>query len=121
MYYIFIENNKISGIGQCPCLNQDIRNIEVTKEVYDGYAEDNDRYIWDGEQIVENPDYETIKNEQKINEQKHHLEGLLEQLDKKRIRAICENEIKDSQTGQTWLEYYNQQVIEVRSQLNSLT
>lgn len=58
MYYIFIENNKISGIGQCPCLNQDIRNIEVTKEVYDGYAEDNDRYIWDGEQIVENPDYE---------------------------------------------------------------
>ena len=43
------------------------------------------------------------------------------QNDKKRVRAICENEIKDSQTGQTWLEFYNDQVLELRAKLNSLS
>ena len=67
-YYIFIENNKISGCGQCKCLNEDIQNIEVSEEVFNSFIDDNDRYVWNGSEIVENPDYDEIKR------QKHRQE-----------------------------------------------
>lgn len=41
-------------------------------------------------------------------------------LDFKRIRALCEPEIKDETTGETWLEYYNFQILELREQLKIL-
>ena len=62
-YYIFIENNKTNGCGQCPCGNEEIQNIEVTEEVYNAFVADADRYIWNGTEIVENPDYEEIKRQ----------------------------------------------------------
>ena len=61
--YIFIENNKIIGCGEAKCLDDTVQNIEVTEEVYNSYAEDTDRYIWNGTEIVENPDYAEIKLE----------------------------------------------------------
>lgn len=42
----------------------------------------------------------------------------LEELDKKRIRAICEPSLKDENT--TWLEYYNEQISELRTELANL-
>ena len=63
--YIFIENNKIIGCGQCKCIGEEVQNIEVTEDVYNSYAEDTDRYIWNGTEIVENPDYEEIKRKEK--------------------------------------------------------
>ena len=54
MFYAFIENNKLSGCGECLCLNNDILNIEISEEVYNGI----DHYMWDGESIVLNPSYE---------------------------------------------------------------
>lgn len=62
-YYVFIENNQINGCGQCECLNDDILNVEVAEEVYNAFIEDNDLYIWDGENIVTNPDYEEVKRQ----------------------------------------------------------
>ena len=44
----------------------------------------------------------------------------LAELDSKRIRAICESETKDAETGETWLDYYNNQVKELRNQLASM-
>lgn len=67
-YYIFIENNKINGCGECECLNEDIQNIEVSEEVFNSYLEDNLKYVWNGSEIVENPDYDEIKR------QKHRQE-----------------------------------------------
>lgn len=60
-YYAFIENNEINGVGQCPCLNEEIQNIEIAEIVYNSIVEDKDRYIWDGVDVVVNPDYEEIK------------------------------------------------------------
>lgn len=62
-YYIFVENDKLNGAGQCRCLNENIQNIEVEQSVYEQYIDDSDYYIWDGETIVENPDYEDIKRQ----------------------------------------------------------
>lgn len=60
-YYAFIQDNEINGVGQCPCLNEEIQNIEISEEVFNAIIEDKDRYIWDGTNIVVNPDYEEIK------------------------------------------------------------
>lgn len=61
MYYAFIQNNLINGVGQCRCLNDDIINAEISEEVFNAIADDKDRYIWDGEDVVPNPEYEEIK------------------------------------------------------------
>ncbi len=53
-YYAFIENNQINGVGQCPVLNEEIANFEITEEVYNNI----DHYIWDGADVVLNPNYE---------------------------------------------------------------
>lgn len=43
----------------------------------------------------------------------------LEELDKKRIRAIAEPSMKDEE--QTWLEYYNSQINVLRNELAEIT
>lgn len=58
MYYIFIQDNKINGCGQCRILNDNVINYEVEEDFYNKFAENPDMYIWDGLQVVENPNYE---------------------------------------------------------------
>lgn len=53
-YYIFIQNNKINGKGQCKCLNEDILNIEVTEEIYNNI----EKYIYKDGEIVINENLE---------------------------------------------------------------
>ena len=43
--------------------------------------------------------------------------GEINNLDLKRIRAICEPSVKDLETGETWLEYYNSKIIKLREDL----
>lgn len=50
-YYFYIDNNKINGKGQC----EDDTAVEVTQEMYN---DDIDRYIWNGSEIILDPDYE---------------------------------------------------------------
>lgn len=60
MYYAFIQNNLINGVGQCKCLNDDIINAQISEEVFNAIADDKDLYIWNGMDVVPNPDYEQI-------------------------------------------------------------
>lgn len=53
-----------------------------------------------------------------IAERKAEIEKELEELDKKRIRAVCEPSLKDEDT--TWLEFYNEQIEKLRKELSSL-
>ncbi|MBQ8168682.1 hypothetical protein IJZ97_04615, partial [bacterium] len=56
-----------------------------------------------------------ILKEKRIEE----IQEELKTLDQKRIRAICEPyELRED--GKTWLEYYNEQVILLREELNLL-
>lgn len=61
-YYIHIENNKIISCGECP-MNEPAQNVEVTEEVYNDFVADHDKYIWNGSEIVDNPNYEEIKQQ----------------------------------------------------------
>ena len=54
MYYIFVKNNEIDGKAQCKCLNDDILNFEVPKDIYDNY----EKYIFKDGKIILEPDYE---------------------------------------------------------------
>lgn len=63
-YYIFIENGKINGAGQCLQLTEGVENYPVTEEVFNAFVEDPLLYVWDGEKVIENPNYEEDKRAQ---------------------------------------------------------
>lgn len=89
------------------------KNIKTGKITYIDIL--NDDYVKLTDAEIE--DYETERRNRitKIN-----LQAEVEALDLKRIRAICEPGIKDEESGQTWLEYYNEQIQEKRIQITSL-
>ncbi len=62
--------------------------------------------------------------QRKINEELQleadSIKATIQDLDFKRIRALCEPSIKDEETGETWLDYYNAQILELRNQLQTL-
>lgn len=58
MYYIFIQDNKVNGCGQCRVLNDNVINYEVDEAFYNEFAQNPEMYMWDGLQVVENPNYE---------------------------------------------------------------
>lgn len=72
MYYIFVKNDVIIGSGETPLLNEDIKKIEVSEEIYNKYNNDKDSVIWDAENedVVDNPEYEETKALQR--EQEFH-------------------------------------------------
>lgn len=59
MFYIFIEDNRIIGAGQCPIVNQEIENLEVSENVYKAYVANPEKYIYLEGEITENPNYES--------------------------------------------------------------
>lgn len=57
-YYIFIQDENLNGAGQCKQLTEGVTNFEVDEDLYNAFVKTPDKYIWDGENVVENPDYE---------------------------------------------------------------
>lgn len=49
-----------------------------------------------------------------------NLKAKIKELDFQRVRAGFEPSIKNETTGQTWLEYYTQQIQDLRNQLQNL-
>ncbi len=120
MFYIFVENGNLNGCGECRCLNENTINIEVQEGMYNDYLANPSKYIFKDDKIVENPDYLNIKARNSALEEIEQIKFELNELDVKRIRAVCENQVKNSETGQTWLDYYNEQVFQLREKLNIL-
>lgn len=120
MYYIFVENGMLNGCGECRCLDDNTINVEVEERMYNDYLTDNSKYIFKDNKIVENPDYIEVNARNSALEEIEQIKLKLNSLDAKRIRAVCEKEVKDSETGQTWLDYYNEQVFQLRERLNVL-
>ena len=119
--YIYVENKKINDCGQAEILDDATQNIEVSETIFNEFLEDNLKYIFDSGKIIPNPNYKKEKTNQELKNKIEALKLQLDDLDKKRIRAICENKIKDENTNQTWLEYYNQKILNLRQQIKNLT
>ncbi len=120
MKYIYIENNILNGAGEAQQIGENVINIEVSDELYESYIAEPIKYIYSDGKIIENPQYEGLKQKELNEKRKAEILNLLEDLDNKRIRAICEDDIKDAKTGESWLEYYNAQIYELRNELQSL-
>lgn len=61
--YFYIENNEIIGVGSAECLTESVLSIPVSGDIYAAWKEDNDKVIYDGTDIILNPDYEEIKQQ----------------------------------------------------------
>ena len=65
-------------------------------------------------------EYKIRKANEELQSQIDSYESYIKELDFKRIRAISEPEIKDELTGETWLDFYNSQIIAYRKQIQEL-
>lgn len=65
MYFIFVENGKITGCGQTQAIGEGTINISVTEEIYNDYLENPEKYIYSNGEIVINPDYEQQQAEKR--------------------------------------------------------
>lgn len=90
-------------------------NLQETNEYL--YALEDNEIIQDGEVIID-PDYEQKQAEIQKQERIKEIKTELDEIDKKRIRAICEP--SEREDGITWLDYYNQQIKELREEMEEL-
>lgn len=65
MYYIFLESGKLNGAGQCPIINEEVENLEVSEDVYNAYCETPEKFVYKDGEIVENPNYEEEQAEKR--------------------------------------------------------
>ena len=70
---------------------------------------------------VLNPNYDKELEQKEINTEIQRLTEEIDELDLKRIRAVCEPSLKNEEKGETWLDYYNSQIQEKRLQIQELT
>lgn len=90
------------------CLETNIINkIELDKDIQ--------QVIVQGKKIILNPDYDTIKVEKETLKKIDEIKVQIDELDKKRVRAMAEPSQKDK--NKTWLEYYNEQVDTLRKKI----
>lgn len=114
MYYAIIENDIITGKSECPCTGDNVLCIEISAEIYNNLEE----YIYLNGEIVVNPNYERAQQDKADQIRISEIKKELKQLDIKRIRAICEP--CEYSQGFTWLDFYNNQVQELRLELQKL-
>ncbi len=73
--------------------------------------------------VVNLIDSEEYKSEIALKEKMQKLDELnskIKLLDLKSLRALREGGIKDETTSQTWVEYYTQEIIAIRTQIANL-
>ena len=63
MHYIIIENNKIISGGDTPIEGDGFINYEPTDELYNAFIANPDYYMWNGQDVVLNPDWEEIQKQ----------------------------------------------------------
>ncbi|MBR1943231.1 hypothetical protein IJ843_05810 [bacterium] len=93
------------------------KNLEIEETENALYALEENEIMENDEPVVDS-EYETKLSERKKEEQLRTLKKQLEELDQKRIRAICEPSMRTE--TQSWLEFYNEQVLELRQVMANL-
>ena len=114
MIYIELENNtpvKSTSNAEIAC--KYFKNIITTD--YSDYTPINNKYKYENGEIILNPNYETERIKQEQTARIEKIKQELNELDKKRIRAMCEP--SEYAKGVSWLEYYNQQAQSLRAEL----
>lgn len=95
--------------------------LPATNRIYEiTYIEDTDAIYEVINYTESEEDYKKRINKEFTDLKIKTLQSKINNLDIKRIRAVCEPNIKDETTGETWLDYYNAQIIALRNELDEL-
>lgn len=112
-YYIFLENGKLNGCGECPQLTEGVENLEVSEDVYNAYGAEPERFVYSDCEIVKNPEYESLLEQKQKTERIQEIKQQLYDLDIKTIRAL--------RAGETdYINQYETQAEELRVELQNL-
>lgn len=114
--YIEIKENKLLSWCKSPYLDYEYVNIDYS-------TFDSEKYSVINGILTDITETDEYKSKIKRREKEKTLEDLksqIDEIDRKRIRAIAEPQLKDAQNGQTWLEYYTEQILELRNQISVL-
>jgi len=114
--YVEIKENKLLSWCENPYLDYEYVDIDYATFEPDKYK------VIEGvlTDISESQEYIDLKAQVEKETTLADLEQQIDEIDKKRIRAIAEPALKDAQLGQTWLEYYTEQIQGIRAQIASL-
>lgn len=66
---------------------------------------------------LEIKEYNNQKQKEKL---KLDLLRQIDEIDKKRIRALAEPQLKKQETGETWLEFYTTQIQSLRAEITAI-
>ena len=114
-----IENDRVIDFADFKYLDDCIEAKDITA---DYFRENRDGFkIQEGVVVdyTDSAEYAALQAKRADEALVEQVKIQIDELDKKRIRAICEPSVKNPVTGETWLEYYNQQIQELRSTINS--
>ena len=94
----------------------------IEDELWANYAGKDNWDIVDGVfiDISQNQEYKDKIEQAKNAVKKTDWLNQIDEIDKKRIRAIAEPQLKDGESGQTWLEFYTEQIQELRTQIANI-
>ena len=114
---IYFDENK-EAYSQLETLERWGKSLlfQSSDEEYQEYLEG--KRIWQLGKLVINPEYEAEQAEKERIAHIKEIKTQLDELDKKRIRAMCEP--SEYAKGVSWLEYYNEQARELRAELQEL-
>lgn len=91
--------------------------VKISEEENSKISEDTENiYFYKNKKFVAVSKAEIEANEKR----KAEIEAELATLDNKRIRAFCEPSLKDEETGESWLDYYNAKIAALREEYSSL-
>lgn len=114
--YVEIKDNQLLSWCKNPYLDYEKVDIEYSTFNPEDYT------VRDGKlaNITNTKPYKDKKAQEQKDTQLVNLKAQIDAIDKQRIRAIAEPEIKDKKSGQTWLDYYTQQIVDLRNQIANL-
>ena len=116
-----IETKEISTIEYFGSIKTGFQKVnQETANDIQSYPEKYKRIEVSLVDISDTEEYKKYLQEKEVAIRKADIERQLLELDSKRIRAICEPSVKDETTGETWIDYYNAQVMTLREELANL-
>lgn len=114
--YIEIKDDKLLSWCEKPYLDYEYVDIDCSTFEPEKYSVTNGVLT----DISQTEEYKSKIALEKKEKTLMELRIEMEELDKKRIRALAEPALKDAQCGQTWLEYYTEQISSLRARIATL-
>lgn len=114
--YIEIQNDKLLSWCEKPYMDYSFVDIDYSTFDPEKYEVQNGDLV----DISQTESYLSKIAEREKSQTIAALRKQIDEIDTKRIRAIAEPQLKDEATGQTWLEFYTEQITDLRNKISNI-